>query len=75
VGHELEVLVEGRSRRGGAQYYGRDSGNRVVNFDYDTSSAVPDGPADPRGRLARIRVTRSHPNSLFGEVTSIEDMP
>lgn len=75
VGQELEVLVEGKSRRGGAQYFGRDSGNRVVNFEYDVSMAGTGSPADPSGRMVRIRVTRSHPNSLFGEMLSIEDRP
>ena len=75
VGQELEVLVEGKSRRGGAQYYGRDSGNRVVNFDYVAPEGGSDRSTDPSGRLVRIRVTRAHPNSLFGEMESIEDMP
>lgn len=75
VGHELEVLVEGKSRRGGDQYFGRDSGNRIVNFDYAPTSESHPWPVDPCGKLIRIKVTRSHPNSLFGEVASMEDMP
>ncbi len=75
LGAELEVLVEGESRRGGGQFFGRDSGNRVVNFDYAAPAERSGWPADPCGRLAHVRVTRSHPNSLFGEVLSVEDMP
>lgn len=75
VGQELEVLVEGESRKGGGQFFGRDSGNRVVNFDYSPSPEPSLRPADPRGRLVRVRVSRPHPNSLFGELLSVEDMP
>lgn len=74
VGTELEVLVEGESRRGGGQFFGRDSGNRVVNFDYGLSGQPPGWPSDPRGRLVRVAVTRWHPNSVFGQMISIEDM-
>jgi len=67
VGQELDVLTEGESRQGNGQYFGRDSGNRVVNFD------SPD--FDPTGRMVRVKISRPHPNSLFGTVIDIEDMP
>jgi len=68
VGRELEVLVEGESRRGGGQFFGRDSGNRVVNFDLPLSG-------DPRGRLVMVRVEKAHPNSFSGIVTEAADRP
>jgi len=76
VGCELEVLVEGESRRGRGQFFGRDGGNRVVNFNYAPQALKVTGdPADPRGRLVKIKVTKAHPNSLSGTLVGFEDMP
>jgi len=59
VGRELEVLVEGPSRRDVGRWTGRTVENRVVNF---TGAAHP-------GRLERIRIESSSPYALRGEVT------
>jgi tRNA-2-methylthio-N6-dimethylallyladenosine synthase len=54
-GRTVEVLVEGRGRKGGAQ--GRTRTNKVVNFESD---AVAGGFVD-------VLVTRAHPHHLSGE--------
>lgn len=58
VGTVVEVLFEGASKRGG-QLSGRTRGNKVVN--------AP-GSASLAGKLAKVRVKRSGPNSLSGEL-------
>jgi tRNA-2-methylthio-N6-dimethylallyladenosine synthase len=56
VGCQEEILVEGRSRRGGL-WTGRTRTNRVVN--------VP-GPSGWLGKLVRVRIERAGPHSLLG---------
>ena len=58
VGREVEVLIEGPSRRGG-QLAGRGPDNRIVNFNGNPESA---------GSFARARITGYGPNSLRGEL-------
>jgi tRNA-2-methylthio-N6-dimethylallyladenosine synthase len=60
VGTVQEVLIEGESRREG-QFYGRTSGNRVVNFSAD----LP-----PVGSIVDVVITRANRNSLLGELTA-----
>ena len=60
VGGETEVLLEGRSRRGG-QASGRDPYHRVVNL------AAPAESADRPGDLVRVRIVEATPHSLIGE--------
>jgi tRNA-2-methylthio-N6-dimethylallyladenosine synthase len=58
VGATLDVLVEGRSQKGGAQLTGRCPENRVVNF-----------ASEPRispGMLVPIRITEAQPHCLLG---------
>lgn len=57
VGRDVEVLVEGRSRKVAEELCGRSPENRVVNFA---------GKSEP-GRIIPVRITRYGPNSLFGE--------
>ena len=59
-GQVQEVLVEGSSKQGAGQLYGRTTWNRIVNFD---------GPADLIGRRVPIRITRILRNSHLGELT------
>ena len=61
VGREADVLVDSTSRRRGWEVSGRTSGNTVVNFP---------GSADLVGSLVHVRITRSGPNSLAGELVS-----
>ena len=61
VGRRLEVLVEGRNRRG--QATGRTACNRIVHF-----PAGPDVAA--AGSYVRVRITRGLPNSLVGELVA-----
>ena len=55
AGRVVEVLVEGRGRKGGLQ--GRTRTNKVVNFEGD---AAP-------GSFVDVRVTGTHPHHLTGE--------
>jgi len=55
-----EILVEGPSRRGGAQLSGRDPFHRIVNF----SAAAESSPAP--GRLIRVEIVDATPHSLIG---------
>ncbi len=59
VGKILPVLVEGESRQGGGQLFGRTTWNRIVNFAGDPSLA---------GRVVPVRITRSYKNSQLGEL-------
>jgi tRNA-2-methylthio-N6-dimethylallyladenosine synthase len=59
VGQVREVLVEGESRQGRGQLFGRTTWNRIVNFS---------GPAELIGKTIPVRVTRSYRNSQVGEL-------
>jgi tRNA-2-methylthio-N6-dimethylallyladenosine synthase len=60
VGELVEVLVEGPSRRGGAQFSGRDPFHRIVNFSAEAESS----PAP--GSLVRVEIVDATPHSLIG---------
>jgi len=53
-----EVLVEGQSKLGKGQLFGRSTWNRIVNFS---------GPAELAGTLVQVMITRAYRNSLLGE--------
>jgi len=59
LGQVRSVLVEGASRQGQGQLFGRTTWNRIVNFS---------GPAELIGQLVPVRVTRSYRNSQLGEL-------
>ena len=61
VGRTLPVLVEGESRLGGGQVFGRTTWNRIVNFSGDKSLV---------GRVVAVRITASYRNSQLGEMVS-----
>ena len=58
VGTVQEVLVEGESKMGAGQMFGRSTWNRIVNFS---------GPAELAGTMVPVKITRSFKNSLLGE--------
>jgi len=58
---ELTVLVEGESKQGDGQLFGRTTWNRIVNFA---------GPTDLIGQMAQVRITRVFRNSHLGELVS-----
>jgi tRNA-2-methylthio-N6-dimethylallyladenosine synthase len=58
VGQRLEVLVEGKNRRG--QTTGRSSCNRVVHVEKTPDTLAP-------GAYLPVRVTKGLPNSLLAE--------
>ncbi|RTZ58231.1 MAG: tRNA (N6-isopentenyl adenosine(37)-C2)-methylthiotransferase MiaB [Gammaproteobacteria bacterium] len=59
TGTDQLVLVEGPSRKDGAQMSGRTENNRVVNFAGDAALA---------GQFVTIRISDALPNSLRGEL-------
>ncbi len=60
VGTVQEVLAEGPSLRNAARWAGRSPGNKIVIFD-------PQPSVQP-GALARIRITRAAPQTLYGDI-------
>ncbi|MDY0003722.1 MAG: tRNA (N6-isopentenyl adenosine(37)-C2)-methylthiotransferase MiaB [Polyangia bacterium] len=63
VGEVQEVLVEGPSKRGGGQLYGRSRRNHVINF------GVPEGmEAPPLGTLVELEVTAAGSHTLEGRL-------
>jgi tRNA-2-methylthio-N6-dimethylallyladenosine synthase len=63
VGKILPVLVEGESRQGGGQLFGRTSWNRIVNFKADTRLI---------GRIVPVRLVEAQRNSHIGVVADGE---
>ncbi len=61
VGEVLTAMVEGRNETR-QQWVGRTSQNKILNF------AAPAEARLRAGQYAEVRVTRSFPNSLLGEV-------
>jgi len=59
LGQLREVLVEGESRQGQGQLFGRTTWNRIVNFS---------GPPELVGQVVPVKVTRSYRNSQLGEL-------
>jgi tRNA-2-methylthio-N6-dimethylallyladenosine synthase len=67
VGEVLEAMVEGYHPARG-QVVGRTSQNKPLNF------TVPEGIAPPEvGSYVPVRVVRSHPNSLVGELAIADE--
>jgi tRNA-2-methylthio-N6-dimethylallyladenosine synthase len=60
IGTVQEVLVEGPSLRNATRWSGRSSGNKIVVFD-------PSPELEP-GTLAKVRITRAAPQTLYGEL-------
>jgi tRNA-2-methylthio-N6-dimethylallyladenosine synthase len=60
-GKILPVLVEGESRQGDGQLFGRTTWNRIVNFEGDKSLV---------GQIVPVRINVSHRNSQLGETAS-----
>jgi tRNA-2-methylthio-N6-dimethylallyladenosine synthase len=59
VGTIQEVLVEGESKVGEGQMFGRSTWNRIVNFS---------GSAELSGKLVLVKITKAFRNSLLGEL-------
>ncbi len=62
VGTVREVLVEGPSKRNAARWSGRDSGNRIVVWDWETTF-----PNVVMGALLKVKILAAHPQILIGE--------
>jgi tRNA-2-methylthio-N6-dimethylallyladenosine synthase len=63
VGTIQDILVEGLSRQGQGQLFGRSTWNRIVNFT---------GPVELAGSLVPVRITRAYRNSMLGELLKDE---
>ena len=59
VGTIQEILVEGESKMGEGQLFGRSTWNRIVNFT---------GPKELAGTLVKVKITRAYRNSLLAEL-------
>ena len=67
VGSVVDVLIDSASRRRKTELSGRTSGNTVVNMPVP-SGVEGRGPAEWIGRTVSVRIERSGPHSLWGEV-------
>ena len=66
VGKRFEILVEGESKKNKAQYFGRNSQNKVIVFD---NPALPDGSFRYQvGDYAMAEVLDCTPATLLGRV-------
>jgi tRNA-2-methylthio-N6-dimethylallyladenosine synthase len=63
VGSTKSVLIDGDSRRSLSDWQGRAEDNRVVNFAKRGTGEI--------GDVARVRITRAGPHSLYGEMIGI----
>ena len=66
VGTTQRILVEGPSRKDGAELMGRTENNRIVNFGVSTPGSLV-------GRMVDVRITAALPHSLRGELLSRAD--
>jgi tRNA-2-methylthio-N6-dimethylallyladenosine synthase len=57
IGREVEVLIEGNSKRSQDQFFGRDSGNKVVIFSKNQNKP---------GDYIRVKIHKSTSATLFG---------
>lgn len=60
IGKELEILVEGVSKKNVANFMGRSRQNRIVNFESDRSLVS--------GETVKVIVTETKRNTLFGKL-------
>ena len=58
IGRQVQILVEGPSRKNAARYTGRTRCNRIVLFD---------GSARHQGRLMDVKITRTGSFTLYGD--------
>ncbi|MHC5080920.1 MAG: TRAM domain-containing protein, partial [Planctomycetota bacterium] len=58
IGQEVEVLVEGRSKKDASRWMGRTQGNRIVVFPVQEENLA--------GRLVQVRVETATPLTLMG---------
>ncbi len=63
VGSAKSVLIDGDSRRSRSDWQGRAEDNRVVNFAKRGTGEI--------GDVARVRITRAGPHSLYGEMIGV----
>lgn len=64
IGHEVEVLVEGRSPRNDVRWSGRTRTNMIVVFD--------DAPGLAPGVMATVDVASARPQTLYGRVVRVD---
>ncbi len=59
----VPILVEGESKQGEGQLFGRSTWNRIVNFS---------GGAELIGQIVPVRIVRNFRNSQLGEVVNVK---
>jgi tRNA-2-methylthio-N6-dimethylallyladenosine synthase len=65
VGRQVEVLIDGESRRSDSDWQGRGEDNRVVNFPKTGGEGI--------GDIVSVRLTRALSHSLYGELIESKD--
>jgi tRNA-2-methylthio-N6-dimethylallyladenosine synthase len=63
IGRQVEILVEGPSKKNAARYTGRTRCNRIVLFD---------GHARHQGHLMDVKITRTGSFTLYGDPAILE---
>jgi tRNA-2-methylthio-N6-dimethylallyladenosine synthase len=63
IGRQVEILVEGPSKKNAARYTGRTRCNRIVLFD---------GSARHQGRLMEVKIERTGSFTLYGDPAILE---
>ncbi len=66
-----EVLIEGKSARNENKFAGRTRRNTIVNVDPGVNLEV----MSPQGKLADVKITKSTPWALYGEINNGELPP
>ncbi|MCD6581828.1 MAG: tRNA (N6-isopentenyl adenosine(37)-C2)-methylthiotransferase MiaB [Desulfuromusa sp.] len=65
AGEVLSVLVEGESRQGDGQLFGRTTANRIVNFS---------GSSDLIGQIVTVKISKVFRNSHLGELVESKNI-
>lgn len=65
IGKVHEVLVEGASKRGVGQLFGRSTWNRIVNFT---------GSDELGGKLVNVKISKAYRNSMLGDIVEEDEV-
>ncbi len=69
LGKEVKILVEGLSKKAGAGPYGDKAYPQLVGRTAEDWIVVFDGPVSLAGEFAQVKITRTSPLTLFGEMS------
>ena len=68
LGKEVKVLAEGLSKKAGVNPCGEKGYPQLVGRTADDWIVVFDGPVSLAGQFAKVKITRTSPLTLFGEI-------